>query len=90
MKRKKCDLYTGWALTALIIISFFQLAGITGIAVLLYLGLRFSIAITLWRKKSRIAKIIGVLLVPELLFCYFLPKSVKNTIQILRHKNTLK
>ncbi len=87
MKRQKYDLYIGVAFTFIIIASTFLIYGFEGIFFLLLLCFQYNIAKSLWQKDSRVANTIALLLLPILLLCYVLPKTVKNTIQAIGNAN---
>ncbi len=79
MKRGKYDFLIGATCTLALFATIFLIKGIEGITYLFSIGVQFSVAAMLWHKESRKAKAIGVILLPLLLFCHFLPKNLKSS-----------
>lgn len=75
MKNGKYDLYIG-LVTAMIITGALLQSG--KLIDFLLLMIFYSIAVHLWVNQSKIAKFVGFLLLPMLIFSQFLPKRVKQ------------
>jgi hypothetical protein len=88
MKRGKYDFYIGCiVIFSILTLIVYVSKNILEIVILFSWMISAIYAGHLWHRKSRRAKIVAVIFLPELIFCYWIPKKLKKAIQDIDVKN---
>lgn len=89
MKTQRLDLFLGLAVLLLIAVGAFVTNGATGLLYVAWAWAHAALALFLWQKRSRAAKVLAVLLVPAILLtALFLPREFRRAIRSIDEPQT--
>jgi apolipoprotein N-acyltransferase len=83
MKTASSDIALGVGVVLLIALVAYSAGGVGGVLHVAILWAGAGLALFLWKKESRAANVLAVILAPAILLTYLLPRKLKRAIQSL-------